>query len=79
MKVIPQRMDIVSRESLPKDSLLRFVLKEGTLIFDKEQKLPGRGVYLAPANLEDKRIEKAFSKAFRTPITIKMIKEALNG
>jgi len=39
-------MCVVTRESLPKDSLFRIVNKNGELIYDKNQNIQGRGVYL---------------------------------
>ena len=79
MKVTPLRMDIVSRTSYPKESLLRFVLANGDLVVDKNHSKPGRGIYLLPANLEDPRLERCFSKAFKKQITKAMIQEAIHG
>lgn len=79
MKVTPNRLDVVTRVSLPKESLLRFVRRDGVLILDKEQKMLGRGVYVSPNKLEDPKLERCFSRAFKTNISKEMIKEALNG
>lgn len=79
MRITPERMDIVTRVSYPKDSLLRFLRIDGVLILDKNQDKPGRGIYVSPNSLNDSRIEKCFSRAFRTNITKEMIKEAMNG
>lgn len=46
MKANPTRMDIVSRKTYPKDSLLRFVVVDGNIVLDEHHVLPGRGCYL---------------------------------
>lgn len=40
------RTCIVSREKLLKEDLFRIVLIDGKVVFDKEYKLGGRGVYI---------------------------------
>ena len=40
------RICIVSRETLLKEEMFRIALVNGQVIFDKEQNLGGRGVYL---------------------------------
>ncbi len=79
MKLAPKRMDVVTRISFPKESLLRFVIIDGVLTLDKEQKKLCRGVYVAPSSMDDPRIEKCLSKAFKKNISKKMIEEAING
>ena len=45
----PERRCIVSRESLPKTNLIRFVVSpDGIVTPDIEEKLPGRGCYVKP-------------------------------
>ena len=46
MRKNPLRMDIVSRKSFPKETLLRFVVIDGDIALDKDHILPGRGCYL---------------------------------
>jgi len=46
MKSNPTRMDIASRKTYPKDSLLRFVRVGDKIVLDDNQSLPGRGCYL---------------------------------
>ena len=47
MKKTPLRKDLVSREMLPKEDLLRVAkLKDGTLIIDLSGKGEGRGAYI---------------------------------
>lgn len=43
---IVERMDIVSRKKFPLSELFRLTLCEGKLILDKNNTLPGRGVYV---------------------------------
>lgn len=79
MKAIPFRLDIVTRERFEKKDLLRFVVVDGNLVYDKNQDKKGKGVYLSPSSLEDKRVGKCFSRAFKTNITNERVKEAVNG
>ncbi len=73
------RLDIVTRRSYPKDLLLRFVYSNGILVFDKNQTMSGRGVYISPSSMENPKIERCLSKAFKSNITIKIVKDAING
>lgn len=79
MKVTPIRMDIVTRKKYPKDILLRFVYQNGSLRFERGENRSGRGVYIHPTSFEDPRLEKAFSRAFKSNISKKMIEEAYHG
>lgn len=79
MKVAPERLDIVTRKKFLKKDLLRFVLLDGVLYYDKNQEMKGKGVYLSPSSVSDLRVGKCFSKALKTNITNEKIKEALNG
>ncbi len=46
MKVVVERMDILTRKTFPKKSLLRLVRVDDVLVLDKDQTMPGRGIYL---------------------------------
>ena len=46
MKVVVERMDILTRKTFPKESLLRLVRVDDVLVLDKDQTKPGRGIYL---------------------------------
>lgn len=69
----PVRRCLVTRVTLPKQALLRFVVApDGILTPDLAAKLPGRGLYVLPrravlAKAVDKNV---FSKAARQPVTI---------
>jgi uncharacterized protein len=70
-KIEPERSCIVTREVLPKEALIRFVLSpESLLTPDIEHKLPGRGVYVScSATMLQEAIErKLFSRAFKQPV-----------
>lgn len=47
-KYVPQRMCAGCRGMFDKNTLIRVVLKEGTLIIDKEQNILSRGAYACP-------------------------------
>ena len=63
-------MCIISRESLLKNDLFRLTKIDNKVVFDENQNLPGRGVYikkdLKVIELAHKR--KALNKAFRTEV-----------
>ena len=69
----PVRRCLVTRVTLPKQALLRFVVApDGILTPDLAAKLPGRGLYVLPrravlAKAVDKNV---FAKAARQPVTI---------
>ncbi|MCG6552484.1 MAG: YlxR family protein [Candidatus Magnetominusculus sp. LBB02] len=52
---MPERTCVCCRKKSAKDRLLRVVVPEDAPIFDKVQRMPGRGFYLCP---DDKCIEK---------------------
>jgi len=65
---VPERTCIVSRETHPREALLRFVLSpEGEVVFDLKGTLPGRGAWVKPerAALQEAIARRAFSRAFR--------------
>jgi len=69
----PERTCIVTRETLPRDRLLRFVLSpEGEVVFDPQAKLPGRGAWLKPAPgiIEEAVRRNAFARAFRQKVKV---------
>ena len=46
MRKVPLRRCVVCRRSFEKSKLLRMVLENGFLLWDKQAKAPGRGAYL---------------------------------
>ncbi len=69
----PMRTCIVTREVLPRDRLLRFVLDpEGRVVFDIKAALPGRGAWVKPerAVLEEAIRRNLFARAFRRKVTV---------
>lgn len=68
-----ERSCIVTRRTLPKEALLRFVLSpEGLLVADLNGKLPGRGIYTEVSKLivSEALTKRAFNKAAGAPVTI---------
>jgi predicted RNA-binding protein YlxR (DUF448 family) len=64
----PQRKCLVSGESFDKENLLRFVrAPDGTLTFDVNGKLPGRGAYVTPTAdaLKTALKKNLFAKSFK--------------
>ncbi|MCQ3035804.1 MAG: YlxR family protein [Bacilli bacterium] len=81
MKKTPLRLCIVTRESLPKGSLLRIVKnKDGQVFVDDSFTLEGRGCYLK----KDKNIilkaqkTNALSKALRCKVDSAIYQDLLN-
>lgn len=69
----PLRRCIVTRERLPKESMIRFVVgPDRSLYPDLAARLPGRGIWLsARLNvLETARTRSVFAKAARGPVTV---------
>jgi predicted RNA-binding protein YlxR (DUF448 family) len=67
----PQRRCVATGQVADKDALLRFVVApSGELVPDLQQRLPGRGLYLAPTRAAiDAAVKKrAFARAARRPI-----------
>lgn len=72
-RTCPERTCIVSRQALPKDQLIRFVIgPEGILTPDLDGKLPGRGLYVRPDRAMLTKAEKKnlFSRVARQAITV---------
>lgn len=64
----PQRSCILTRQTLPREEMLRFVLSpSGEVVFDLKATLPGRGAWLAPAPgaVEEAVKRRAFNRAFK--------------
>lgn len=69
----PERTCIVSRQALPKDQLIRFVIgPEGIVTPDLDGKLPGRGLYVRPDKAALTKAEKKnlFSRVARQAVTV---------
>jgi len=67
------RRCIVTRESQPKDGLIRFVVApDGTLTPDLAETLPGRGIWITAsrAAIETARAKKLFGRAARRAVTV---------
>ncbi|MCR5693201.1 MAG: DUF448 domain-containing protein [Bacilli bacterium] len=69
MKKQSERTDIVSRTIYPRETLLRFVIKDEKLILDKEKSLPGRGVYLKKGNGKDAIKKASFNRYLHRPLS----------
>ena len=75
-------MDILNRERLPKEKLLRLVLVHGVVTPDPDFDKPGRGVYIRkdPKAFETALAKSLFNRAFHRPLTqeeIIAVREAL--
>jgi len=71
--VEPERRCIVSRDSRPRQGLLRFVVDdEGRLTPDLAERLPGRGLYVAASRtiLDEAVKKRAFSRVARRAVTV---------
>ena len=69
----PERRCIVSRRTLPKGDLLRFVVgPDGTLVPDMAGKLPGRGIWVSAdrAALEKALAKGLFPRAAKEPVKV---------
>lgn len=62
MKPEPLRMCVVTKERLPKGALLRFVEKNGRLVYDPSFSSPGRGLYVKD---DEAAVAKFLSEKFR--------------
>lgn len=65
------RQCIVTRELLPKEQLIRFVVgPEGMVVPDLACKLPGRGLWVKAtmANVIEAAVKQAFSRAAKKPV-----------
>lgn len=69
----PERLCIVTRNALPPDQMLRFVVgPDGQLTPDLKRKLPGRGVWvtLSAEQVEQAIRRKAFAKSLKQPVIV---------
>ena len=69
----PQRRCIVTRETLPTDRLIRFVVgPNNTIVPDIEGRLPGRGLWLRATRdiVEKARAKNFFAKAARAQLSV---------
>lgn len=69
----PVRRCIVTRERLPKERMIRFVIgPDRAVVPDPAARLPGRGMWLSAARdvLETARLRGAFARAARGPVTV---------
>ena len=57
-KAINCRMDIASRNVFPRAVLIRLVVRDNRLVLDKDQDLPGRGIYVYPSMEALEKIKK---------------------
>ncbi len=72
-RAAPMRTCIVTREVLPRDRLLRFVLDmDGRVVFDIKATLPGRGAWVKPEAgvLEEAIRRNLFARAFRRNVSV---------
>ena len=76
----PMRRCIACRESKPQDELMRFTLKDGRIVSDKETKEDGRGIYLCRSRecLDIAIKRKAFNRVLRRNVDTKSIEEVIN-
>lgn len=68
MEKTPFRKDVSDGKRYPKAELRRFVVKEGKLLSDPEQRLPGRGYYLSKGS-DPVKAEKAFRRILRRELS----------
>lgn len=68
MEKTPFRKDVSDGRRYPKAELRRFVVKEGKLLYDPEQRLPGRGYYLSKGS-DPVKAEKAFRRILRRELS----------
>ena len=69
----PLRRCAVTRERLPKERMIRFVVApDRTLVADLAARLPGRGIWLSARGdvVETARTRGSFAKAARGPVTV---------
>lgn len=66
----PLRMCAVTREMLPKSSLIRLVKTDNGIEIDNFKKLSGRGVYISKSNevLTQAKKRKTLNRAFKCEI-----------
>lgn len=68
-----ERQCIVTRDRLPPDAMIRFVLApDNTIVPDLAERLPGRGLWLSASRdiVEQACMGRAFAKAARAPVLV---------
>ena len=68
MEKTPFRKDVSDGKRYPKAELRRFVVKEGKLLYDPEQRLSGRGYYLSKGS-DPVKADKAFRRILRRELS----------
>jgi predicted RNA-binding protein YlxR (DUF448 family) len=69
----PERLCVVTRERLPQDAMVRFVLSpDGVVTPDLACRLPGRGVWITAAreHVETAARKGAFARGFKAAVTV---------
>jgi hypothetical protein len=78
-----ERQCIVTRDRLPPEEMIRFVLApDNTIVPDLEERLPGRGLWLTASRdiVERACVSRAFAKAARAPVLVESgLTERLEG
>jgi len=85
MKHVPIRRCVSCRRTAPKHELLRFARQKDPatgdwrILFDPDQKLPGRGAYLCPRRecLQQAIKRRALDRALRMPIPRELLQQLL--
>ena len=77
----PMRRCIACYTSLPQDTILRFTLVDGNIVFDKGDKNDGRGYYICNKNecLELAIKKKAFNRICKTNVDPDTIREVVGN
>ena len=70
MRIVNDRTDIFSRKRYPRETLLRFVVKDEKLILDMQGNLKGRGVYLKKGSGKDAIKKRAFNHFLHRPLSL---------
>lgn len=72
------RMDILSRISMSKARLFRFVKQGASLVLDPDGNLPGRGIYLEKSKeaLRKAKDKQIFLRRYHVELTEEIILEA---
>ncbi len=68
-----ERTCIVTRQAMPVDALVRFVVApDGSVVADLKRRLPGRGVWVSAdaAHVREAERKRLFARAFKAPVTV---------
>ena len=74
MQIQNKRRDIVSRESFPKEELIRFTVKDDTLIFPSTS-YDGRGYYIKRGSVQNALKKGVFQKVMKRNLRPEELKE----